>query len=76
MTYEQVKHLKARACKRKCGCQSETFEQMVEVLRCDLERRGKRGGQCKLSGLRPTAVGARELALNIVVSFTLPGVGD
>ncbi len=49
MTYEQVKHLKARACKGKCGCQSETFEQMVEVLRCDLDRRGKRGGQCKLS---------------------------
>lgn len=49
MTYEQLKHLKASAFKRKCGVQRETFEQMVEVLRSHLDRRGKRGGQCKLS---------------------------
>ena len=49
MTYEQLKHLKASAFKRKCGCQRETFEQMVEILRSHLDRRGKRGGQCKLS---------------------------
>jgi hypothetical protein len=45
----QLKHLKASAFKRKCGVQRETFEQMVEVLRSHLDRRGKRGGQCKLS---------------------------
>lgn len=49
MTYEQLKHLKPSAFKRKCGVQSETFEQMVEVLRPHLDRTGKRGGQCKLS---------------------------
>lgn len=49
MTYEQLKHLKPSAFKRRCGVHLETFEQMVEVLRPDLDRRGKRGGQAKLS---------------------------
>ena len=49
MTYEQLKHLKASAFKRRCGIHPETFQQMVEVLRPDLDRRGKRGGQAKLS---------------------------
>lgn len=48
MTYEQLKRLKPSAFKRRCGIQRETFEQMVEVLRPHLERRGKRGGQNKL----------------------------
>ena len=49
MTYEQLKQLKRSAFKRRCGVQPETFQQMVEVLRPDLDRRGKRGGQAKLS---------------------------
>lgn len=48
MTYEQLQHLKPSAFKRKCGVQPETFEQMIELLRPDLDRSGKRGGQCKL----------------------------
>jgi hypothetical protein len=49
MTYEQLSQLRPGAFKRRCGVHLETFEQMVEVLRPDLDRRGKRGGQCKLS---------------------------
>lgn len=49
MIYEQLKDLKPTAFKRRCGIHQETFEQMVEVLRPHLDRRGKRGGQCKLS---------------------------
>jgi hypothetical protein len=49
MTYEQFKDLKPSAFKRRCGVHTETFEQMTEVLRPNLDRKGKRGGQCKLS---------------------------
>ena len=48
MTYEQFKNLKPGAFKRRCGVHLETFEQMVELLRPHLDRRGKRGGQAKL----------------------------
>lgn len=36
MTYEQLKHLKPNAFKRRCGVQPDTFGQMVEILRPDL----------------------------------------
>ena len=49
MTYEQLKHFKPAAFKRRSGVYPETFEQMVEVRSPQLDRRGKRGGQCKLS---------------------------
>ena len=49
MTYKQIKSLKPSSFKRKCGVQRQTFEQMVEVLYPNLDRTGKRGGQCKLS---------------------------
>lgn len=49
MTYEQFKFLKPSAFKRRCGVHRDTFEQMVEILRPHLDRRGKRGGQPKLS---------------------------
>jgi Helix-turn-helix of DDE superfamily endonuclease len=49
MTYEQLKQLKPEAFKRRCGLQLETFNQMIEILNPHLDRRGKRGGQCKLS---------------------------
>jgi hypothetical protein len=48
MTYEQFKNLNPSAFKRRCGVHPETFEQMVELLRPHLDRRGKRGGQTKL----------------------------
>jgi Helix-turn-helix of DDE superfamily endonuclease len=49
MTYEQLKHLKPSGFKRRCGVHPDTFAQMVTVLRPHLDRRGKRGGQAKLS---------------------------
>ena len=49
MTYEQLKHLKPSAFNRRCGVQPDTFEQMTRLLRPQLERSGKRGGQPKLS---------------------------
>ncbi len=49
MTYEYFKSLKTNAFKRRCGVHRETFDKMVNVLRPHLERKGKRGGQCKLS---------------------------
>jgi len=49
MTYKQLKTLKPSAFKRRCGVHPETFEQMAEVLRPELDRRGKRGGQAKLT---------------------------
>ena len=48
MTYEQFKRLKPSACKRRCGIHPEIFDQMVELLRPHVDRRGKRGGQAKL----------------------------
>ncbi len=49
MTYKQLKELKPEAFKRRCRLQIETFNQMVEILNPHLNRKGKRGGQCKLS---------------------------
>ncbi len=40
MTYEQFLNLKPGAFKRRCGVHLETFEQMVELLRPHLDRRG------------------------------------
>lgn len=48
MIYEQFKCLKPSAFKRRFGIYPETYEQMVELLRPHLDRRGKRGGQAKL----------------------------
>lgn len=49
MSYRQLKHLHPKAFKRRCGVQRETFKMMVEILKPNLDRRGKKGGQCKLS---------------------------
>lgn len=49
MIYEQLSQIKPSAFKRRCGVHPETFKQMTEILRPHLDRRGKRGGQCKLS---------------------------
>jgi hypothetical protein len=49
MVYTDLQHLSSAEIKRRCGVSHETFEEMVEVLRPDLERQGRRGGQNKLS---------------------------
>lgn len=48
MTYEMLKTMKPAAFKRRCGVHRDTFDKMVNVLRPHLDRKGKRGGQCKL----------------------------
>ena len=49
MPYTDLQHLSATEFKRLCGVRRETFNEMVEVLRPQLERQGRRGGQNKLS---------------------------
>ena len=49
MPYTDLQNLSAAEFKRLCGVSHETFNEMVEVLRPDLERQGRRGGQNKLS---------------------------
>ena len=49
MTYIDLHHLSAAEFKRLCGVSRDSFEEMVEVLRPNLERQGQRGGQNKLS---------------------------
>lgn len=49
MSYTDLQYLSATEFKRLCGVSRDTFAQMVEVLRPQLERVGRRGGQNKLS---------------------------
>ncbi|MBF2006224.1 MAG: transposase family protein, partial [Chlorogloeopsis fritschii C42_A2020_084] len=49
MSYEQIKDLPASEFKRLCGVHIATFGKMVEVLKPELVRTGKKGGQPKLS---------------------------
>lgn len=49
MPYTDLQHLSAAEFKRLCGVSHQTFNDMVEVLRPQLERQGRRGGQNKLS---------------------------
>ena len=49
MSYTGLQSLSVGEFKRLCGVSRETFGEMVEVLRPQLERQGKRGGQNKLS---------------------------
>ena len=49
MTYEQIKELPSSEFKRLCGVHIATFGRMVEVLKPELVRTGKKGGQPKLS---------------------------
>lgn len=48
MNYKQFKTLNKCAFKRRCSVHPETFEQMTDVLRPNLDCRGKRGGQYEL----------------------------
>lgn len=45
--YDRIQHLPPKSFKRKCGVRRDTFDQMVEVLKPQLTRKGKRGGQGK-----------------------------
>lgn len=47
--YQQLQALNRIAFRRACGVKRETFWTMVEVLKPDLERQGKRGGQNRFS---------------------------
>lgn len=49
MPYTELQNLSAAELKRLCGVSQQTFNEMVEVLRPELERQGWRGGQNKLS---------------------------
>lgn len=49
MGYTQLEQLSNPEFKRLCGVSRQTFSEMVEVLRPQLDRSGKRGGQAKLS---------------------------
>lgn len=49
MPYTDLQSLSAGEFKRLCGVTHKTLGEMVEVLRPQLERQGKRGGQNKLS---------------------------
>ena len=49
MQYQELEHLSNPEFKRLCAVSRGTFRQMVEVLRPDLDRQGRRGGQAKLS---------------------------
>ena len=49
MSYTDLQYLSATEFKRLCGVSRDTFAQMIEVLRPQLERVGRRGGQNKLS---------------------------
>ena len=48
MPYSELDPLSSDEFKRLCGVSRNTFSEMVEVLRPDLERQGQRGGQNKL----------------------------
>ena len=48
MIYEQVKVLKAGEFKRLCGVRSETFNEMVEVVRQQSKKKKKSGRPSKL----------------------------
>ena len=48
MPYSELEPLSSDEFKRLCGVSRNRFSEMVEVLRPDLERQGRRGGQNKL----------------------------
>jgi hypothetical protein len=48
-SWERLKKLRPEAFKRLVGVKSKTFEEMVEVVRPEVDRAGKRGRSFKLS---------------------------
>ena len=49
MRYTELEQLSNPEFKRLCGVSRRTFGEMAEILRPQLDRSGKRGGQAKLS---------------------------
>jgi hypothetical protein len=49
MPYREIEFLSEGEFKRLCGVSRKTFRAMVEVVRPALDRRGRKGGQAKLS---------------------------
>lgn len=49
MRYLELEQLSNTEFKRLCGVSRQTFGEMVEILKPQLDRSGKRGGQAKLS---------------------------
>lgn len=49
MAYSELQGLSDGEFKRLCGVSRSTFAEMIEVVHPHLERRGRRGGQAKLS---------------------------
>lgn len=49
MAYSELQSLSDGEFKRLCGVSRSTFAEMVEILQPHLERKGRRGGQAKLS---------------------------
>lgn len=49
MSYREIAFLSEGEFKRLCGVSRKTFSAMVEVVRPALDRRGRKGGQAKLS---------------------------
>ena len=49
MSYREIEFLSDGEFKRLCGVSRKTFSAMVEVVRPALDRRGRKGGQAKLS---------------------------
>lgn len=49
MNYDELQKLSPPAFKRICGVSHQTFKTMLDILNPHLERKGKRGGQNKLS---------------------------
>ena len=49
MTYEQIKNLRETEFKRLCGVKPQVFQEMVDLLKQELPKSRKRGGQPKLS---------------------------
>ena len=49
MTYEQIKNLSKKEFKRLCGVKPQLFQEMVDLLKQELPKSRKRGGQPKLS---------------------------
>ena len=62
MGYSELEALSNPEFKRLSGVSRQTFNEMVELLRPHLDRRGKRGGQTLAECGRPVACGIGILA--------------
>ncbi|MEH2184390.1 hypothetical protein [Nostoc sp.] len=68
MTYEQVKSLKPEDFKRLCGVPQETFNQMLEVMRC-LRRAAPTLKQTKQKTGRPGKLCLEDQLLSLITAI-------